>query len=351
MIEDALEEELLHEFKGGTLTINPETKLNNDKLIKPDSPDNGDDNESTKANKNDNRWGANFISPLTAIPNKISASLWNKNSSSTTASRENTIQPAICITENPNNYFTFRESVLARALTECKEQFLDEEADGPLLEAFLLTQISHWNSDKERLLLLTPQTLVVAKYDFIALRRLGYKKLPLEFIEEIVYGELVYPNGSLIPQMNGLMDGLSSVLETCLVSKWSQTDKQLNFFRPSNRNTKGVRLVWNKNKPYNFSSYWNPFNDDIPFCTFTYHPLFFHKDCVDEKLKNLYCLEAFVEKLSKAVADLPRNNEISKEPCVMEEKDIVLQTYVGIGSIIHNRNALGFFKVRGKFSF
>ena len=70
----------------------------------------------------------------------VSASLWNKNSSSTTASRENTIQPAICITENPNNYFTFRESVLARALTECKEQFLDEEADGPLLEAFLLTQ-------------------------------------------------------------------------------------------------------------------------------------------------------------------------------------------------------------------
>jgi hypothetical protein len=34
MIEDTLEEELLHEFKGGTLTINPENKLNNDKLIK-----------------------------------------------------------------------------------------------------------------------------------------------------------------------------------------------------------------------------------------------------------------------------------------------------------------------------
>ena len=79
MIEDALEEELLHEFKGGTLTINPETKLNNDKLIKPDSPDNGDDNESTKANKNDNRWGANFISPLTAIPNKSKFSMMDNN--------------------------------------------------------------------------------------------------------------------------------------------------------------------------------------------------------------------------------------------------------------------------------
>jgi hypothetical protein len=66
--------------------------------------------------------------------------LWSKNPKPPTPSKENTIQQTICITENPNNYFTFRESVLARALSECKDQFLDEEADGPLLEAFLLTQ-------------------------------------------------------------------------------------------------------------------------------------------------------------------------------------------------------------------
>jgi hypothetical protein len=70
MIEDTLEEELLHEFKGGTLTINPENKLNNDKLIKVESPDKAADNDSAKTNKNVNHWSANFISPLTSIPNK-----------------------------------------------------------------------------------------------------------------------------------------------------------------------------------------------------------------------------------------------------------------------------------------
>ncbi|XP_044271270.1 tumor protein p63-regulated gene 1-like protein isoform X1 [Tribolium madens] len=352
MIEDSLEEELLHEFKGGTLTINPENKLNNDKQIKPESPDKPD-KDSPPPNKSDNYWSSNFISPLTSIPNKITASIWCKNPKAPTPTKENTIQQAISITENPNNYFTFRESVLARALGECKEQFLDEEADGPLVEAFLLTQISHWNSDKERLVLLTPKTLVVCKYDFIALKRLGYKKLPLELIDEVIYGELTYPSASLIPQMNGFVDGLSNVLETCLFAKWSKGNSKpmSNFYQPRNRHMKGVRLLWNKNKPENLGVYWNPFNEDVPFCTFTFHPLFFHKDCVDEKLKNLYSLDSFIEKISKAIADLPRNNEPNQEPCIIQERDIILNSYVGIGSVIHNRNSLGFFKVRGKFSF
>lgn len=69
MIEDTLEEDVLHEFKGGTLSINPEAKSNNDKQIKLES-DNKNDNESTKTNTNDNYWGSNFISPLTSIPTK-----------------------------------------------------------------------------------------------------------------------------------------------------------------------------------------------------------------------------------------------------------------------------------------
>ncbi|EFA10331.1 tumor protein p63-regulated gene 1-like protein isoform X2 [Tribolium castaneum] len=344
--EDSLEEELLHEFEDGTLEISPENKLNNDKQIKPESPD------KPEPNKGDNYWSSNFITPLTSIPNKITASIWCKNPKTPTPTKENTIQQTISITENPYNYFTFRESVLARALGECKEQFLDEEVDGPLTEAFLLTQISHWNSDKERLVLLTPKTLVICKYDFIALKRLAYKKLPLEVIDQVIYGELVYPSGSLIPQMNGFVNGLSNVLETCLFARWSKrNNKMSNFYQPRSRNMKGVRLLWNKTKGEKLGAYWNPFKEDVPFCTFTFHPLFFHKDCVDEKLKNLYSLDTFIEKISKAIADLPRNNEQNQEPCTIQERDIVLKSYVGIGSVIHNRNSLGFFKVRGKFSF
>lgn len=56
-----------------------------------------------------------------------------------------------------------------------------------------------WNSDKERLVLLSLNTLVVVKYDFIALKRLEYKKVPLECIDTIMIGELVYPSASLVP--------------------------------------------------------------------------------------------------------------------------------------------------------
>lgn len=132
---------------------------------------------------------------------------------------------------------------------------------------------------------------------------------------------------------------------------------------------KGMRLLWDIEKPENFTSYWNPFNENVPFCTFTFHPLYFHKgnfaflrkiflvfavcflDCVDEKLRSLYCVETFVEKLCKTIAELPKTEGPNYLPCTVQEKDIILQCYVGIGSVIYNRNALGFFKVRGKFSF
>lgn len=68
MIEDILEEEILQEFKGGTLAINnSDPKPTSDKSNKPESPDKNNDN--TKTN-NENYWSANFISPLTSIPNK-----------------------------------------------------------------------------------------------------------------------------------------------------------------------------------------------------------------------------------------------------------------------------------------
>lgn len=67
-------------------------------------------------------------------------------------------------------------------------------------------------------------------------------------------------------------------------------------------------------------------------------------DCTDEKFRNLYNLELFIDQLCTAV------NKI-KESSVILHHNILLENYIGLGSIIHNRNSLGFFKVRGKFSF
>lgn len=37
--------------------------------------------------------------------------------------------------------------------------------------------------------------------------------------------------------------------------------------------------------------------------------------------------------------------------CNCINASIIIENYCGIGALVHNRNALGFFKIRGKVSF
>lgn len=60
-------------------------------------------------------------------------------------------------------------------------------------------RISLWDNEKERLILLTSKTLTTVKYDFIALKQLEYRKIPLQTVDTLVIGDLIYPSGSLVP--------------------------------------------------------------------------------------------------------------------------------------------------------
>ena len=57
-----------------------------------------------------------------------------------------------------------------------------------------------------------------------------------------------------------------------------------------------------------------------------------------------------IETLSQKLWDLLEKDERSPR-CSLQHKPILLHNYLSIGSLIHNRNSLGFFKVRGRFSF
>lgn len=59
---------------------------------------------------------------------------------STEDKKDRTVQISTAAGENPNDYFTFRDGIVEKAIEECVEQFLDQEVDGPLLASFLLTQ-------------------------------------------------------------------------------------------------------------------------------------------------------------------------------------------------------------------
>ncbi|KAJ8982885.1 hypothetical protein NQ317_004315 [Molorchus minor] len=337
MIEMTLEEDLPEEFRGGTLRINPDQKPSDSSkttfnlMTSVDKPDK--ESPAEFSNTNNCQWRNAFIAPLSSIPNKITETIWSSKSKEIVPTQnEKSLQPTTNIKEDPNNFFTFRDGVMDRAVKECISQFLDMETEGPLYASFLLTQINHWDIDKERLVLLTAKSLVLVKYDFIALKQLDFKKLPLCDIEGIIIGNLVYPSGSLISKINGIADGLSNILENCLFKLWSkQVDQhQLEPLNQSrDRNTKGIRLLFSQGKSENLASKWNPFNDDIVQM---------------KKLRNLYNLDLFIDQLCLAITK-------TKENSIILHHNIVLENYIGLGSIIHNRNSLGFFKVRGKFSF
>lgn len=203
-----------------------------------------------------------------------------------------------------HSFFTDRKEVVERAINDCQE-FLKDVSSNDIVGSWLLTEISLWDTEKERLVLLTSTYIYSVKYDFISLKILEYSKIPLANLDTIVIGELIYPTSSLAPKRHML----------------------------------GTRLMWNKGRPLSLSKKWNPFAKNIPWLTYASHPLFWHKGSEMDKTK------FDVEAMHAAILSL------IPEECNMVTGPIIVENYCGIGALVHNKNALGFFKVRGKVSF
>ncbi|KAG7205163.1 hypothetical protein KM043_018257 [Ampulex compressa] len=200
-----------------------------------------------------------------------------------------------------HSFFSDRNEIVERAFTDCQENLINED-DGEIIGSWLLTEISLWDMEKERFVLLTKETLYTIKYDFISLKILEYNRVPLSRLDTVVAGELIYPRSSLAPQR--------------LVS--------------------GIRLMWNKGHPLSVSKKWNPFAKDIPFLTYTNHPLFWYKGSEADKAR------FGVDGLYTAILSLLPTK------CNIISGSIIIENYFGLGALVHNRNGLGFFKIRGK---
>ncbi|XP_023935454.1 tumor protein p63-regulated gene 1-like protein isoform X2 [Bicyclus anynana] len=247
--------------------------------------------------------------------------------------------------ENIKDFFTFRRGVVENAIQECITALLFPE-DGEYLGSWLLTEITLWDNEKERIVLLTSRLVMTIKYDFIAMKQLDFKKTYLDDLDTIVIGELVYPPSSLVPRLNGIATGVTTVVKDCVIDRLCRRPSEADeakLFDPKERNLRGVRLMWNKGEALPLKTVWNPFSQDVPFITFASHPIYWHKDGgVDER--STYDMELFAEKLQRAVETAP-------SACCIHHSPIVIQSYVGLTSLLHNKTSMGFFKVRGKFSF
>ncbi|XP_029168544.1 tumor protein p63-regulated gene 1-like protein isoform X2 [Nylanderia fulva] len=252
-----------------------------------------------------------------------------------------------------HTFFTDRNEVVERAINDCTENLIKENND-ELVGSWLLTEISLWDTEKERLVLLSPRALYSVKYDFISLKILDFNRIPISLFDTIIAGDLIYPPTSLAPRLSGLAEGVSSIIHCAVRQEWSSVTGCSNLtqfepryhsshtqFEPRKRHMPGIRLLWNRGQPLSLIKKWNPFAKDIPWLTYASHPLFWYKAGTEIE-KTRFDIEAFHTTLKSL---------LTSHECHVVNMPIIIENYCGLGALVHNRNGLGFFKIRGKVSF
>lgn len=105
--------------------------------------------------------------------------------------------------------------------------------------------------------------------------------------------------------------------------------------------------MWNKGKMPQVSDSWNPWSRNIPWITYASHPL---KTQTGQEVR--HCdIEHFIKALLQAMNSESEVKPVNEERCLIEERPIVIENYLGLASFFHNVNNLGFFKSRGRVSF
>ncbi|XP_051006745.1 tumor protein p63-regulated gene 1 protein [Acomys russatus] len=210
-------------------------------------------------------------------------------------------------------YFATRPGAIETAVEDLRGHVA--QTSGETVQGFwLLTQIDHWNNEKEKVLLLTDKTLLICKYDFIMLSCVQMQQIPLNAICRICQGKFAFPGMSL--------------------------DK-----RPG----EGLRIFWGSIEGQSLLSRWNPWSTEVPYATFTEHPM----KNTSEKFLEICKLSGFASKLVPAIENAHKNSAGSGrgKELVVVIQPILIETYMGLMSFIGNRNKLGYSLARGSIGF
>ncbi|XP_030712530.2 tumor protein p63-regulated gene 1 protein [Globicephala melas] len=209
-------------------------------------------------------------------------------------------------------YFITRPGAIEPATEDLKGHIA--KTSGENIQGFWLsTETDHWNNE-ERILLVTDRILLICKYDFIMLSCVRLQWIPLSAVYGICLGKFSFPTMSL--------------------------DK---------RQGEGLRMYWGSPEQQSLLSGWNPWSTEVPYATFTEHPMKY----TSEKFLEICKSSRFMSKLVPAIQNAHRNSTGSgrgKGLMVLTEP-VLIETYTGLMSFIGNCNKLGYSFARGNVGF
>ncbi|KAJ7324631.1 hypothetical protein JRQ81_017651, partial [Phrynocephalus forsythii] len=93
-------------------------------------------------------------------------------------------------------YFVTRAGAFDQAMEDLKAH-VNANMGESAHSFWLVTEIDHWNNEKERVLVVTDSALLICKYDFIMLKCLQLQRVPLNYIDRIIQGSFAFPERSL----------------------------------------------------------------------------------------------------------------------------------------------------------
>ena len=95
--------------------------------------------------------------------------------------------------------FKHKDGRLEAAASACQNQALSQEEDGSVLGVWLLTEIDHWDNEKERVVVVAEHSIVLVKFDFITNQLKEYRRIMFSDINSIQRGNFSYPEKTLSP--------------------------------------------------------------------------------------------------------------------------------------------------------
>lgn len=210
-------------------------------------------------------------------------------------------------------FLVLRPGTLNQAFTDITK-LVDKDTDGSVLGVFLMAEVDHWNNEKERLVMVTELSLMVFKYDFLMFNCEQLQRIPLHFVDRISHGNFSFPKYSVLK-----------------------------------REGDGVRVFWDRQREPSFTSRWNPFAMDMPFITFTTHPV--------QTLCSTYSSLCDIMAFRDMVHDAAQKANIAKpvpgraNGVMLLSQPVQIDAYVGAMSNLGNGNRLGYSMARGNIGF